>query len=220
MLNNGVPSPPLISLYIDELEPCLDEINKDSPCLFSIVIAIPLYANNVVLNSRPRACLQRLLNKQYKFCTSSSLEVSLSPTQIMIFGRNKRNLNQEAIYLNKDQFEITHEYKYLGIKLNSHGYFEPSSKRHRILGMKALMGTLWKEVVVRVTCWELKSHQFKALVLLTLKYSIKIWGGNLKNFYWEVFEKAMKMHMMSHIKVCYLTTYHILLVEFKELPIE
>jgi hypothetical protein len=30
----------------------------------------------------------------------------------------------------------------------------------------------------------------------------------------------MKMHMMSHIKVCPLTTYHILLTEFKELPIE
>ena len=30
----------------------------------------------------------------------------------------------------------------------------------------------------------------------------------------------MKMHMMSHVKVLSLITYHILLVEFGELPIE
>ena len=49
-------------------------------------------------------------------------------------------------------------------------------------------------------------------------YGTQVWGGHLKNPHWIVFEKSMKMHMMSHIKVCPLTTYHILLVEFKEPP--
>ena len=31
----------------------------------------------------------------------------------MIFDGNKRKLNQEEFYLDKDQIEITHEYKYL-----------------------------------------------------------------------------------------------------------
>jgi hypothetical protein len=44
----------------------------------------------------------------------------------MIFS-NKRKLNQEAFHLDKDQIEITHEYKYLGIEFHSHGYFKPSS---------------------------------------------------------------------------------------------
>ena len=35
-----------------------------------------------------------------------------------------------------------------------------------------------------------------------------------------VFEKGIKMHVISHIKVRSLTTYHILLAEFGELPIE
>ena len=43
------------------------------------------------------------------------------------------------------------------------------------------MGTLRKEVVIRATCWELKSHVFKALVLPTFTYGTKIWGGDLKN---------------------------------------
>ena len=47
--------------------------------------------------------------------------------------------------------------------------------------MKAFMGTLRKEAVVRVTCWELKSHLFKDLVPPTFTYGTKIWGDSLKN---------------------------------------
>ena len=85
--------------------------------------------------------------------------------------------------------------------------------------MKAWMGTLRKGVLVGVTCWGLRFHVFKALVLPTFTYGIGIWGANLESSRWKVFEKGIKMHMMSHVKVCPLTTYHILLAEFGELPI-
>jgi len=51
-------------------------------------------------------------------------------------------------------------------------------------------------------------------------YGARIWGGDLKSSHWKVSEKGMKMHMMSHVKVCSSTTYHILLAKFGELPIE
>ena len=86
--------------------------------------------------------------------------------------------------------------------------------------MKALMGTLRKEAIVGDTCWELKSNLFKALVLPLFTYSIEIWGGDLKNSHWKVFEKGMNMHMMSHVKVRSLITYHILMAKFGELPIK
>ena len=47
--------------------------------------------------------------------------------------------------------------------------------------MKALMGNSRKEAVAIVTCGELKSNLFKALVLPTFTYGIETWGGNLKN---------------------------------------
>ena len=82
--------------------------------------------------------------------------------------------------------------------------------------MKVLMGTSRREAVVGITCWELKSHIFKALVLPTFTYDTKIWGGDFKNSHWKVFEKGMKLHMMSRVKVCSLTTYHTLMAEFGE----
>lgn len=53
---------------------------------------------------------------------------------------------------------------------------------------------------------QIPSIQFKVLVLPTFNYGIEIWGGDLKNFHWKVFKKAMKMHMMSHVKLHSLKT--------------
>ena len=79
------------------------------------------------------------------------------------------------------------------------------------------MGTLRKEAVVNVTCWELICHLFKVLVLPTVMYGTKIWGGDLKNSCWKVFEKGMKVHMMSYVKVCFSTIDRIFLAQFGEL---
>ena len=115
-VKQGLPlSPTLIGLYNDELETHLDEINGVSPCLFNTIIVILLNGNDVVLLSRLGTSRQRLLSKLYEACNSSSLEVNLSKIKIMIFSCNKRKLNQEAFYLDKDPIEITHEYKFLEI---------------------------------------------------------------------------------------------------------
>ena len=86
--------------------------------------------------------------------------------------------------------------------------------------MKAFMGILRKGIVIGVTCAGLKSHLFKASVLPTVTYGTDIWGGILKNSYWKVFEKGVKIKMMSQVKVYSLTTIHILLAVFGELPIQ
>ena len=129
------------------------------------------------------------------------------------------NKTKRGIYLDKDPIEITREYKYLRIDFYSHRYFVPSSKRQRIAGTKALMDNLRKEAIVKATCWELKSHLCKALVLPNFTYGTDIWGGNLKNSHWKDLEKGMKTHL-SYFKVCSSTTYHILLAEFERLHIE
>ena len=98
------PFPHIIRLkYIDELETYLDKIDGDSPCLFDTVVAILLHVDDIVMLSKSGADLQRLLNKLFEFCTSSCLDVNLSKTKIMIFGHNKRKLNQEAFYLGKSR---------------------------------------------------------------------------------------------------------------------
>ena len=91
-------------------------LNKDGPfptnysarelifvCLLNMVVAILLYHDDIIYLSKSRACLQRYMNKLYEFLISYSLDVNLSKTEIMIFGRNKRRLNQKAFYFAKNQ---------------------------------------------------------------------------------------------------------------------
>lgn len=89
-----------------------------------------------------------------------------------------------------------------------------------MVGVTVLMGILRKEVVDKVTCWELKSHPSKALALPTFTYGSEIWGGGLQNSRWKVIEKSMKIHRMSDVEVRSSPTCHTLLAKFEEFPIE
>ena len=44
--------PHSFGLYIDELETYLDKINKDSPCLTNMVVAIFHYVDDIILLSK------------------------------------------------------------------------------------------------------------------------------------------------------------------------
>ena len=132
----------------------------------------------------------------------------------------KNSKTKRHFTLDKGQIEITHEYKHHRIYFYLHGFFESLSERQINALRIALMGT-WRKGVVGVSYWELKSHVFKGLVLPTfqLSHMALYFGKAIEKLSLEVFEKGMKIHMMSHIEVCSLITYHIELAKFKELPI-
>ena len=60
----------------------------------------------------------------------------------MIFGGNKRQSNQEVVYLDKDQIKISHEYIYIYLGIDFH-YFEVSNKSDEFR-YESLVGTLRK----------------------------------------------------------------------------
>ena len=133
----------------------------------------------------------------------------------MIFGPNKRKLNREAFYVDKDQIEITNEYKHIGIDFYSQGYFEPS-KRQKNHKIKESLDGHFKE---RSSNW---SHMLGTQIPCIQGFGASyfhIWHQNLGGVTRKtliVFKKGMKMHTMSHIKVRSTTTYHILLAKFGE----
>jgi len=66
--------------------------------------------------------------------------------------------------------------------------------------------------------WNKKpSTIFKPLVLPTFTYGTKFGEVTCKT-HWKVFEKGMKIHMISHVKMCSMTTYHIMLAKLGEFP--
>ena len=63
-------------------------------------------------------------------------------------------------------------------------------------------------------------HLIKALVLPTFKYGTENWGGDSKTSHWKVFEKDVKIRMMSRVKVRSLTNYHVFMAQFREFLID
>ena len=59
-----------------------------------------------------------------------------------------------------------------------------------VQSINILVATLRKGAIVGVTCWEFKSHLFKALVLPTFTHGTEIWGGDLKNSLGRILGKA------------------------------
>ena len=55
--------------------------------------------------------------------------------------------------------------------------------------------------------------QIPSIQVLGFTYGTEILGGGLKNSPWKVFKKGLKLHAMSHVKLCSWTTYHNLLAE-------
>ena len=93
-------SPPpvtLFGLYNDELETYLDEIDRDSPCLFNTLVAILLYVDTVVQLSKLGAGQQSILNKLYEFYTSSSFEVNLSQPKNHVIWPHQKEIKPRGI---------------------------------------------------------------------------------------------------------------------------
>lgn len=116
-------------------------------------------------------------------------------TKGMTFGQNKRKFNEKGFYLGNNHIKLTH------------GYFEPSLKS--IDGHHEERSNIWNHMLGS----QLSSIQsFRAP-------NHYMWWPNLKDYFetisLNVSKKGMRMDMITHVEV-FLTSYHILLVAFRE----
>ena len=105
-----------------------DRTNEDNSCLINTVVAI-LYVLTMLYFSLHQ-------DHAYKDLWTNYMDFPLFLALMSIYVRpnhdlwlQQEKLNQEIFHQCKDQIEIIHEYKYLGVDFHSHGHFISSSKR-------------------------------------------------------------------------------------------
>ena len=80
-------APCLFNLFLNDLAPTLSETAGHSPRLGTTKVPLLFYADDVVLLSRTRVGLKRLLKCFAEFCTFNSLELNYEKSKILVFSR-------------------------------------------------------------------------------------------------------------------------------------
>ena len=179
-VKQGCPATPLLfSLYLDELETLLEDASEhiDCPRLAQLLIAILMFADDIILFSNSPRGLQHQLNILQEFCTARGLKVNVLKTKTMVF-ESRRTHTPPFTYAGAviDQFEL---FKYL-------------TTMHATRGLTAALETFCKAAKramfgLHSRCQQLYIHYlivkckfFDALVKPILCYGCAVWsiGGN------------------------------------------
>ena len=177
-------SPILFSLYVNDLKKfleecncqgvyakCLENDNIDEDIMYYIKIFILMYADDTVLFANTYQDLQHSLNKYNEYCKLWKLNVNVTKTKIMYFGR-KGNYN---FYLNNDQVEIVDSFKYLGVVFSRNGRFLNAINDNIEKARKGLL-TLrrtFREKFIPIDC---QIEMFEKVIEPILLYGCEIWG--------------------------------------------
>merc|ERR1711994_458538 len=112
----GVLSPIFFSLYINGM---IKEIKKlkIGIKIKNAVIAILLYADDIVLIAEAQKDLQLMLNTVTEFCYQWRCRINNKKSQVVIYSKQRTEPEKRTWYLNNKKIEQVNSYKYLGIEL-------------------------------------------------------------------------------------------------------
>ncbi|XP_055912061.1 uncharacterized protein LOC129946057 [Eupeodes corollae] len=119
-------------------------------------IKVLMYADDIVLLADTPIKLQMMITKFEEFCKLWNLTVNRGKSQIMIFGRGKRQRSGNYIWkLEREAVEVVDNYKYLGVILTP----QNSIKTHlleKLKSAKIAIKTTW------LTCIKIRAQDFES----------------------------------------------------------
>ena len=138
VLQGGVLSPSLFTLFIDDLKEYLDP--KNGVTLGDAIIYYLLFADDLILMSETSAGLQSLIDGLEQFCKQWQVEVNLIKTKYMVFHKKYITCRDVATFTyNKNPVEETDSYKYVGtLFTNKRDRFRQDHVVKRDKALKAL----------------------------------------------------------------------------------
>ena len=177
----GILSPVLFSVYMDDLSVLLNS-SKVGCVLNGITTNHLMYADDTCLLAPSPAALQQLLRICSEFAISNSVVFNESKTKLMCYrSRFQSSLQIPDITLNGLTLTVVHEYKYLGILLQSNQSDESDMKRHvkGIYTRGNMLVSRFKNCSANV-----KKHLFQAYC--SNAYGSQLWSNYKKSMYQKV----------------------------------
>ena len=227
-VKQGCPlSPTLFGLYIDELEPLLQQGSCDAPRLADIIAVMLLYADDIVLMSETAAGLQKQLIILGEFCHGKRLTVNLGKTQVLVF--NARKPPRDQFLYQGQPLEKVMQYKYLGIEFHATKGCAAAGEKLAASAQRACFALHKRCGELHITSPQQKCDLLDALVMPVLTYCCEAWcvkfccpkdteQADRRNM-WNNLERVHKEYLRRVLLVRKSTPREAILSEFGRFPL-
>lgn len=185
VLQGGMMSPKLFTEFLHDLREYFEK--EYGIVLDDDVLTYILFADDLILMSETPEGLQKLLDGLFGFCKKWHLIVSLTKTNVMIFGKRERSCQNMKFKFNEQEIAIVSEYKYLGTIFSSRTH-DPLKKTHEYLLQKASNAIFSLNNHAKHSVGQLQPilafKMFDTLIGPILQYASDIWftGKEIKEF--------------------------------------
>ena len=189
-------SPFLFALFINDIEQFLLQYGC-SPIEISgtdlqtyLKLLIIMYADDTVLFASSKENLQECLNGLKQYCDKWKLQINTDKTKIIIFSKQKNNIDNINFTIGDENIEIVKEFKYLGVTFTHNGNFNKNLIDLKEQGNRAMFSIIKKARKGKLPI-DIQFDLFDKVVMPVMLYGCEVWG--YKNL--EVLEKL-------HLKFC------------------
>ena len=165
----------LFAMFINDLNDFLQ--SKDvGITLENLLLAVLLFADDMVVFSESRKGLQNGLDALSDYCDKWGLTVNVSKTKCVAFRRGGRIGALDRWKYKSDEIETVSHFKYLGFVFGSSGKFSKGIQsltdqaQRALFGLKSLLHQ-YPEMSVNT-----KISLFNTLISPIMSYSCEIWG--------------------------------------------
>ena len=171
-------SPLLFCLYVADLEQTLRNEQSGAVTLVHTRLPLLMFADDLVLLADNHIGLQRYLEILAEYCHKWHIQVNFVKTKVVVFSRDRCPQNY-SFSINESILEITNEYKYSGLLLQSNGTYKKAVTTLAGQANKALFSLMSKASHLHYPKPALLGHLFDSLVRPILQYAREILGRKL-----------------------------------------
>jgi len=167
-------SPILFALFIRNIE---NELEHKAPMLAGEERKSIFYADDGAVNAITAEELQKALNSLVDFCERNGLEINVSKTKIMIFGKGK--IPESEFTIKGETVEIVKQFSYLGVIFTPQLSFA-NHVRAIVTKAKSRIAYLFVCLPLHEMSLELVVKIFETYVLAMFNYCAPIWTYKLE----------------------------------------
>lgn len=174
----GVISPKLFSIYLDSLVSKIEALNCGTD-IGDMKVDVLLYADDIVLLSRTKADMQRLLDEIYEFGARNDLVFNAEKTNFMVINKSVSKQEKDADYfhgdisLNGSVIKQVSKIRFLGYIITENGKMTEHMSKRKSTTISLIATLRSQSLLSEEMTVDAKIRLFKAFIRPTLTFGVE-----------------------------------------------